>query len=112
MAVEINEGFLGLEVRGGDGHIAAELLRDVAVVHGGGGAAPIPDLGSSFLCVVPRWPERREELHDTGRHHRPGQRDPAPDDRSRHPRPSLITTGLRPRPRAWAGQAVMRFVPR
>src|SRR5579884_3895688 len=70
MAVEINEEFLDFEVRGGDGHLAAELLRDVAAVHAGG-SAPIPDLGLSFLGVDARWPEHREGLPYTGRHHRP-----------------------------------------
>ena len=43
MTVEINEGFVGIEVRGGNEHLATELLRDVAAVHAGG-CAPIPDL--------------------------------------------------------------------
>jgi hypothetical protein len=79
MAVEMNEGFVDLEVRGSGKHIALELLRDVAAVHAGGGA-PIADLGPSFLGVRAGWPE-----HDNGPRHAQWHNDPDNDHRPNDP---------------------------
>jgi hypothetical protein len=59
------EGLVDLEVRGE--HIAGELLRDVAVAHGGA-YAPTADLGPSFRSVGERWHEDRDGQRDWAWH--------------------------------------------
>ena len=68
MALEINDELVDLDVRGGEAHISAELLRDVGTLHAGGGA-PFADLGV-FLGAGAHRSEQYNGRHYAGRHQR------------------------------------------
>jgi hypothetical protein len=97
MALEINDELVDLDVRGGEEHISAVLLRDVDALHAGGGA-PFADLGV-FSGAGAHRPEQYNGRHYAGRHQR---HDPRWDNNHRPTDPHWDNNHRAQRPEARA----------